>query len=126
MRGISYFLLSAVIILLSVASISSCEKDKTMIPVPPPPEQCPDTISFSGFVEPLIVANCSTSGCHDAATSSGTYNLEGYDNIEASASAILTAIKHEGSSPMPLGSPKLSDTIIQQFDCWVVQGKLNN
>lgn len=124
MKRLSYFLLSATVLVVMVASVASCNKDKTALPVP---DQCPDTISFASVVEPMIQANCSTSGCHDAGTASQGYNLEGHGNISANANDILNVIRHEsGVVAMPYFQPKLSDTIIQQFDCWVVQGKLNN
>jgi len=89
--------------------------------------ECPDTISFAGFIEPLIQSNCSVSGCHDAGTASSGYNLEGYGNISTQADDILEAIKHENSGqPMPFGQPKLSDSLIGNFDCWIKQGKLQN
>ena len=127
MRGARYFILSALTIFVIVATITSCEKDKTQLPEPVTPEQCPDTISFSGIVEPIIQANCATSGCHNVFTAAAGYNLEGYGNISANANAILNVINHEpGPTPMPYNMPKLNDSIIGQFDCWVVQGKLNN
>lgn len=127
MKGASYFLLSAMALLITVATISSCDKDKTQLPVPVTPEECPDTISFAGFVVPMIESNCSTSGCHDAATASQGYNLVGHSNISANAQAILNVINHEsGVVAMPYFQPKLSDSIIQQFDCWVLQGALDN
>lgn len=127
MKGPSYLFLSALALLVAVGTISSCNKDKTQLPVPVTPEECPTTISFAGFVEPMIQANCSTSGCHDAATATQGYNLEGHLNISANAQAILNVINHEsGVTPMPYFQPKLSDTIIQQFDCWVSQGTLDN
>lgn len=124
MRRLSSFILSSAVVLLTVASISSCNKDQTPLAVP---DQCADTISFVGIVEPMIQANCSTSGCHNAATSSAGYNLEGHGNISANGIAILNVIRHEsGFAPMPFGQAKLNDSIINQFDCWVIQGKLNN
>ena len=80
MKGISYFLLSTLAIAFTAVSISSCNKDQVPVFVPVPGE-CEDTVSFSGIVGPMIEANCSTSGCHDAATQSSGYNLEGHLNI---------------------------------------------
>lgn len=127
MKGASYFVLSAVAMLLTAASISSCDKDQTEPPVPVLPEQCPDTISFSGFVEPMIQQNCSTSGCHDAGTASASYNLEGHANISLHANDILNAINHTAPAvAMPYFQPKLNDSIIEKFECWNIQGTLNN
>ena len=120
----SFFFPFALTLLGTVAIISSCDKDKTQ---PPVPVVCPDPISFSATIEPMIQANCSTSGCHDAISAAQGYNLEGHVNISANAQAILDVINHEiGVTAMPYFQPKLSDTIIQQFDCWVFQGALDN
>ena len=116
--------MSALALSLSVVSVSSCDKDKTALPIP---KVCPDTISFAGIVEPMIQANCSTSGCHDAVTAAAGYNLEGHGNISTNASAILNVIRHIPTVvAMPYGQPKLNDSIIEQFNCWLEQGKLNN
>jgi hypothetical protein len=124
MRRLSYSILCAALVILTAASISSCNKDKTPMALP---DQCADTISFVGIIEPMIQANCSTSGCHDAAASAAGFNLEGHGNISANGSAILSVIRHEaGVVPMPYFQPKMNDSIIHQFDCWVIQGKLNN
>lgn len=104
--------------------IYACNKDKTPATIELT-EDCPEVISFSAKVEPIIQTNCSTSGCHDA-TASGGYNLEGYANISSNSPIILSAIKHETSTPMPVGAPKLADSLIQQFSCWISQGTLNN
>lgn len=126
MKGVSYFMLSAAALVFTLISVSSCDKDKTEVVVIVP-EDCPETIFFSTTIEPLMVANCSTSGCHDAGTASGGYDLEGHANIETHADIVLAAIKHENAGlPMPLSQPKLSDTIIDQFECWIDQGSLNN
>ena len=127
MKGTSYFLLSAAALLFTVASITSCNKDKTSPPIPVTPEQCPDSISFAGFVEPMIELNCSTSGCHDAASSSGAYNLEGHANISLHANDILEAINHVPTKvAMPYFQPKLSDSLIAKFECWNIQGAIDN
>lgn len=108
-----------------VAYTSSCNKDQ--VAIDPVVSDCPDTISFVQTIEPLIQQNCSTSGCHNAASSSAGINLVGYLNINAFAEVSLNTMKHApGVTPMPFGSPKLADSLIQQFDCWIKQGKLNN
>lgn len=108
-----------------VASTSSCNKDQ--VAVDSVVSDCPDTISFVQTVQPLFQQNCSTSGCHDAASSSAGINLVGYLNINASAEVSFNAMDHKPGVPaMPFGSPKLADSLIQQFDCWIKQGKQNN
>ncbi len=125
MKALNYSMITAFVLVALTFSLStSCNKDKTPLPVA---SDCPDTIFFSAVVEPMIQQNCSTSGCHSASSAAGGYNLVGHGNVSANASIILDVIKHEGPvAPMPLGQPKLNDTIIQQFKCWIDQGKLNN
>lgn len=51
----------------------------------------------------------------------------GYSNIQANADIILSVIRYEGGVVnMPLGGSKLSDSLIQQMNCWILQGKLEN
>lgn len=126
MKKSTYLVLSTAVIFLALITVSSCAKDKTEIEVIVP-EDCPTTISFAGIVEPMMQANCSTSGCHGGGSSAGGYNLEGHANISANANDILNVINHEpGVVAMPYFQPKLSDSLIEQFDCWVAQGTLNN
>ena len=118
MKIYSIFILK-VIVLISI----SCKKDMTAIPIPP---ECADTISYSNFVQPLIDVNCTTSGCHDA-SSAGGYTFITYSDVSSNADAILSAISHDGIfTNMPMGSPKLADSLIQQVSCWIAQGKLEN
>ena len=101
----------------------SCKKDVAAVPIPP---ECLDTISYSNFVQPLIDANCTTSGCHDA-SSAGGYTFMTYINVSTNADAIYSAISHDGTlTNMPLGSPKINDSLIQQVYCWIAQGTLDN
>lgn len=103
----------------------SCRKDKVeeIVPVE---EECPEERSFSEDVLPILSTNCSTSGCHDATSQSGGYVFETHQQIDEHAVIVLAAMKHETSSPMPQGAPKLEDSLIKTFDCWIKQGKLNN
>lgn len=127
MKALNYSLISALVLVVMTLGISSsCNKDKTPVLVPIPTD-CPDTISFSGIIEPMIQLNCSTSGCHSAASAAAGYDLEGHANISANAAIILNVIRHDvGFTQMPYFQPKLNDTIIQQYTCWMDQGKLNN
>ena len=98
----------------------SCKKDKASA------YDCSNEVSFAQQVEPLIVQNCSTSGCHDVSASGG-YEFKDYSTISSAAERIVSAIKHEsGIAPMPLGEEKFSDSLIGIVDCWVASGKQNN
>lgn len=88
---------------------------------------CPDTISFAAKIQPLVQASCATGGCHDASSAAGGYNLTTHDNIAANASIMLSAMRWEnGTAAMPDGGDQLADSLLQQFSCWIQQGKLNN
>ncbi|MEY3426556.1 MAG: hypothetical protein RL679_1914 [Bacteroidota bacterium] len=100
------------------AVITSCTKEKvptsnTVI--------CTDTILFSTQIAPMIQNNCIS--CH--AIGGSLPILTNHAEISANASSILSTMN---GSPqlMPLNGPALNDTLIQQFSCWISQGKANN
>lgn len=97
----------------------SCSKEQTPLPFINP--NCPDTISFSNQILPMITNNCAS--CHDGSNQS---LLSNYGNIQPKAETILKYLNADGVPVMPSGGPALHDTLIQQFDCWISQGKLNN
>lgn len=100
--------------------VISCTKDKTALPA------CPATISYQADILPVIQTSCSTSGCHDASAAGG-YDLSTYAGVSSNTTNILAAIRQEtGVTAMPLGAPKLADSIIDKFNCWVEQGALDN
>lgn len=116
------FLITLFISLLAV----SCRRDKVDIE-PIDPSDCTETISYSQDIQPMLDINCSTSGCHNSNTGAAGYILETHAQVEEHAQIILSVIRHEsGFSAMPQGSPKLNDSIIKQFKCWIDQGKLFN
>lgn len=112
------------VVLITGTILFSCTKEQTpdLMPIA---DNCNNTVTFQEEVEPIIFNNCSTTGCHDASAAGG-YNLEGYTNISTYSAVILSAMRHETSTPMPLGEPKLADSLIQKFKCWIDQGTLNN
>lgn len=110
--------------LAAIVLMNSCAKDKVLESFIN--ENCPDTVSFTNTIEPLINQNCATSGCHDNSAAGG-YNLLGHSNVSGSANVALSAMRHDnGFEPMPFGGNQLPDTLIQKFDCWIAQGKQNN
>lgn len=106
--------------MLVIHGLSSCAKDKVTYVAPP---NCPDTISFSTQVLPIIQSNCT--GCHDVGNGTG-YTLTNHANISASANAILGSMHGNGYQLMPQGGPALPDSLIQNVECWIYQGKKNN
>ena len=98
----------------------SCKSDK----IEPANPNCPDEVSFSQTIEPLITSNCGS--CHG--TGGTPPALTNHTEISSSADNIIARIQLDptNSQLMPFGGPKLADSTIQQFKCWVDQGKLNN
>lgn len=108
------------LILTSNLFLYSCVKDKVPTDLA---IQCVDTVSFNSVIEPLIQQNCVA--CHDVGGSGGLVFI-GHDNISMNASDMLDAMRGNGTVQMPLIGPALNDSLIQLFECWIYQGRLNN
>jgi hypothetical protein len=109
-------------LILSRVILVSCTKEKVAVPVVTnaPDPNCPDTIKFSSIITSMMNDNCA--GCH---SNGGTPpDLTAYTSIRDNASAILASMGPNGT--MPKNMPKLADTTVQKFSCWISQGKLNN
>ena len=109
----------------------SCAKDKAPAPIVPIgivlTAECPDTIFYSTQIKPYIDASCATSGCHNAATQAGTFDLSTHANVSANIDAIIKSMDPALTSPsMPLGLPVIDATTLSHIKCWKGQGKLNN
>ncbi len=103
---------------------TGCKKEKG--PAPFISTDCPDTIFYQLQIKPMIDQNCSTSGCHDASGQAGVVLLS-HAQVDEHADHILKTIRYQsGFVPMPQGASKLADSLIQQFACWINQGKQNN
>ncbi len=84
-------------------------------------------IVYSGRIQAIIANNCLT-GCHSQAAGSAGIILEGYVNLknEIINGSVMCAIRHEGCSPMPKNSPKLSDCDINNLQRWIDRGYPEN
>ncbi len=117
---------------LATFSFASCLKDKTadISELPSEPTgPCVDTVSFTNVIMTEILdISCSTSGCHDEGSAASGYVFETYDQVNTNSAIILLALKHDPTitPTMPLGGEKVADSLIQKFECWIEQGKLNN
>ena len=110
---------------LLIVVLCSCKKDKVSITNQIQNADCPNIISYSQQIQPLLNQSCATSYCHGGG--SNGYDLSNHTSVSDNASIILSVIKHEsGFEPMPFGSPKLPDSVINHFQCWIDQGKQNN
>lgn len=81
---------------------------------------CETTISFTNQILPLVENNCTA--CHSAGEEG--YTLTNHDNISMHADDVLRSMKGI-ITLMPEGG-QLPDSLIQQFECWMKQGKPNN
>lgn len=118
------------IISVALLILTSCLKEKAspivepVEPVEPIEFPCGDTVYFEASIMGEII-NSHCTGCHTSGGNLGGYSFDTYDEIVDASTEILATINHE-YSPMPQGSPKLNDSLITLFDCWIQQGKLNN
>ena len=108
----------------------SCVKEHTPIPSAVTPivltALCSDTVKYAQTIEPLMNQSCATTNCHDASTQTAGFDLSNWANVSANAQAIIGSMHGTNGVPvMPLGAA-LPDSVIQKFQCWVDQGKLNN
>jgi len=119
-------------IVLAMVFLLSCSKDKAVKFVENEEDNSLElycdsvTVSFSSQIQPLFIQSCATSNCHNTSSSSAGYVLETYAQINSNATILLKSIRHDGASAMPKFQQKLNDSLIQQFECWISQGKLNN
>lgn len=113
------------ILLLLLITLFSCKKDKTE--TSEFNANCEDEISYSSDIQSIITSSCATSGCHNAASAAAGYVLENHEQMSTNADIMFSVIRHdEGVVAMPIGASKLSDEFINEFFCWMEQGKQNN
>lgn len=87
------------------------------------------TVTFATQVLPIMVANCAISGCHDASSVQGGYDLSSYNGVKQSVDnqRLLGSINWEnGYQAMPQNTVKLTQCDINKITRWVNTGALNN
>lgn len=110
------FIFSSVLVSL----VYSCAKDKVTTEF----ASCGDTVSFSQDIQPLVEANCV--GCHNDVAPANDVILTNHTRISNEANRMVNSMQASGMELMPYGGPALSDSLIQLFQCWILQGKLDN
>jgi hypothetical protein len=95
----------------------------------------PDSIYFQQDVLPIIIANCSYTGCHDAATKEGGVDLTDFastrstggvePNDGAGSEFYQVLVEVDTTKRMPYNLPKLDDADIALLKKWIDQGALN-
>jgi len=115
--------LGLILVGIIVVYFSSCTKDQADKVIV---AEC-DTLnlSYTNDVKIIIETYCTVT-CHTSSKPNGlsSANLEDYTNTkdEALNGTLLDAIKHETTTPMPLGGTKLSDADIKTIFCWIENG----
>lgn len=105
----------------------SCSKNKSN-EEPFVPLACgTDTISYNSEIVPEIInISCNVAGCHDATAEAG-WELTSHALVSANTNPLYTSTAHgDGFKPMPLDQPRIADSLLQKFYCWIQQGRLNN
>ena len=96
-------------------------------------EHLPDpVVYFQQDVFPVIISNCTQSGCHGTVATGGEFRLTSYNDILR----IVSPGDYKGSrlyqalvrpvGYMPQGSSRLSDEDIRTIALWIEQGAENN
>ncbi len=104
--------------LLTLCTLIACDKDDDSDP--DLQELDCDTFNdtYASKIKSIIDSNCATSGCHDG--SNPRPDFTSYDNVYARRSNIKSRVV--GKSMPPAGKTPLSQSVIDQIDCWVQNG----
>jgi mono/diheme cytochrome c family protein len=124
-------ILSIVIVLICFVSISSCYYDKEdLLYGTGNAGPCTDsagTVSYTQKIVPMLEQNCYS--CHSGNSPSGSQLMGTYaaDRAMAQNGKLYGTINHSaGFSPMPKGTPKMSNCQIITIKKWIDAGMLNN
>ncbi|MES2591183.1 MAG: hypothetical protein V4608_04810 [Bacteroidota bacterium] len=113
----------------------SCSYDKAELNV-----DCvsPETVSFSGDIQPVLNTHCAVSGCHSGSSPAGNLNLEpsvayvqlmnnssGYVDTITPIYSVLHASMNSSSDPMP-PTGKLDKCTVDLILKWIQQKAKNN
>lgn len=90
----------------------------------------PDSVYFEQQILPLLVSNCSQSGCHNAASAQDGVILTSYSNLMNTAGTgdlidVITETDPDKIMPPP-GETPLTSAQISLIQTWVQQGAQNN
>ena len=117
--------------LLSIFALTGCYKD--VLSPGQDPNAPPQDVSFSGDIQPIFNANCTTSGCHDdkpahnpslvAGKSYNALTSGGYVDTTVPTNSILYNEVKSGGMP-PTGALKQSQ--VQMILDWIRNGAPNN
>jgi hypothetical protein len=111
-------------------AFSSCKHDAE---IPPIIAGVGDSICFESQVLPIIVSNCSMSGCHDG--NGEMFSLLSYNDIKRRVTPgdpnksklyqVMTASQLSGSIMPPSPAERMSNAQITLFQLWIMEGAHN-
>lgn len=111
----------------AVLSFVSCRNDVGLNPdlLPKPAASECDSIKFSSNINPIIIANCNTPGCHDAGSGNGDFTT--YAGIKTTVDAgSFKARVIDGTPTFMPPSGSLPADQIAKLKCWLDKGAPNN
>jgi hypothetical protein len=125
-----------ILFLAAAVTVAGCTNHNYQDLYPSTPtsiDKC-DTVAnastYSGNVKTLMEQYCSTSGCHNAGTAAGGYDLSNYTGVRLSANngTLVKSIvwSTSGSHQMPQGGTELTECNLKQIIYWVNHGAQNN
>lgn len=132
--------------LLLLFSIAACKHDPLIDPIGPGPidpptndKVCsPDTAYFQNQVLPLLISNCTQSGCHNAQDRQEGVVLDSYQNLMSTVEKVTSTdwdknelmeviLETDPDDRMPrLPNTPLSAAQISLISTWIKQGARNN
>lgn len=96
----------------------------------------PDTVYFKNDILPIILSNCTMSGCHNSSDKADGIILTDYNSIKSggdvkpynpnNSDLYEVLIESDLDKRMPYKLPALSATDIAKVKKWIQQGALNN
>jgi hypothetical protein len=92
-----------------------------------------DSVHFKSFVLPILIQNCSFSGCHAGNNPPNGVFLDTYQHVKDqlllvnNTPKLLGVIRHDpGFDPMPQGRPPLDLCTITKIEKWIAEGAKQN
>ena len=107
-----------IVFFLIIIGFSSCRKDEYK------KLDC-STINakYNADIKPIINANCTSSGCHDAGSGNGDYTTYSGLKIKVDNSSLSSRVLYDKNMP-PNGALSLDDR--NKIKCWLDNGAPNN
>jgi hypothetical protein len=105
--------------LLIIGAFSSCKKEKSALP--PLPDYVDTLNTYSRSVKPILDSHCALGGCHTSMDMAGYIILDTYnDAVDAGKNErkFFCVMDWSCQPHMPLGSPKLDDSLITAIHAW--------